>query len=167
MNNPTVDIREYSAEYQTQVMNLILQIQQQEYQISITREDQPDLLEIETFYQKGIGNFWVAVANEKVIGTIALLDIGEEQAALRKMFVARNYRGKVLQASSRLLHQALEGAREKAVNDIYLGTTPQFVAAHRFYEKNGFVSVTREELPDAFPMMKVDTKFYHRTTPFA
>lgn len=89
MNNPTIDIQEYTAEYQSRVIRLILQIQQQEYQISITGEDQPDLLEIETFYQKGIGNFWIALADEEVVGTIALLDIGEEQAALRKMFVAK------------------------------------------------------------------------------
>ncbi|WP_336780865.1 GNAT family N-acetyltransferase [Paenibacillus illinoisensis] len=167
MNNPTINIQEYTAEYQSQVIRLILQIQQQEYQISITREDQPDLLEIETFYQKGIGNYWIALADEEVVGTIALLDIGEEQAALRKMFVAKNYRGKELQVSSRLLYQAFQWAKEKAVHDIYLGTTQQFVAAHRFYEKNGFVSVTREALPDAFPVMKVDSKFYHHTTPFA
>ena len=55
MNNPTINIQEYTAEYQSQVIRLILQIQQQEYQISITREDQPDLLEIETFYQKESG----------------------------------------------------------------------------------------------------------------
>ncbi|MBY0216347.1 GNAT family N-acetyltransferase [Paenibacillus illinoisensis] len=167
MNNPTINIQEYTAEYQSQVIRLILQIQQQEYQISITGEDQPDLLEIETFYQKGIGNFWIALANDEVVGTIALLDIGEEQAALRKMFVAKNYRGKELQVSRRLLHQAFQWAKEMAVHDIYLGTTQQFVAAHRFYEKNGFVSVTREALPDAFPVMKVDSKFYHLTTPFA
>ncbi|MGF9697954.1 GNAT family N-acetyltransferase [Paenibacillus sp. MABNR03] len=167
MNSPTIDIKEYSSKYQSQVLDLILQIQQQEYHVPITREDQPDLLEIETFYQKGNGNFWVAVANDEVVGTIALLDIGGANVALRKMFVAENYRGKILQVSSRLLHQAFQWARENSVNDIYLGTTQQFVAAHRFYEKNGFVSVTREELPDAFPLMKVDTKFYHHTTPFA
>ncbi|MFS0870309.1 GNAT family N-acetyltransferase [Paenibacillus xylanilyticus] len=167
MNSPNIDIKEYSSKYQSQVLDLILQIQQQEYHIPITREDQPDLLEIETFYQKGNGNFWVAAANDEVVGTIALLDIGEANIALRKMFVAENYRGKTLQVSSRLLHQAFQWARENAVHDIYLGTTQQFVAAHRFYERNGFVSVTREELPDAFPLMKVDTKFYHHTTPFA
>ncbi|PYY29941.1 GNAT family N-acetyltransferase [Paenibacillus illinoisensis] len=167
MNNPTIEIQEYSTKYQSKVVHLILQIQQQEYQISITGEDQPDLLEIETFYQKGSGNFWIALADEEVVGTIALLDIGEEQAALRKMFVAKNYRGKELQVSSRLLYQAFQWAKEKAVHDIYLGTTHQFVTAHRFYEKNGFVSITREELPAAFPVMKVDSKFYHHTTPFA
>jgi hypothetical protein len=33
-------------------------------------------------------------------------------------------------------------------------------AARRFYEKNGFAEVDVSQLPAAFPVMKVDTKFY-------
>ena len=38
--------------------------------------DQPDLLQIPQFYQSGAGNFWVALDGEEVVGTVALLDIG-------------------------------------------------------------------------------------------
>ncbi|MDA2424244.1 GNAT family N-acetyltransferase, partial [Bacillus cereus] len=44
--------------------------------------------------------------------------------------------------------------------DIYLGTTVKFLAAHRFYEKNGFESVSIDELPKNFPVLQVDKKFY-------
>jgi len=153
-------LKKYSNEYQTQIVDLILQIQQNEFQIPITKEDQPDLFDIEGFYQNGSGNFWVAVFEDTVIGTIALLDIGNGNVALRKMFVEPNFRGKLFNVSSQLLHHAIEWAAGKSVKEIYLGTTLQFVAAHKFYEKNGFVSIREDELPVGFPIMKVDKKFY-------
>jgi hypothetical protein len=41
-------------------------------------------------------------------------------------------------------------------------TTAKFVAAHRFYEKSGFAAIPKTDLPAAFPVMSVDTKFYVR-----
>jgi len=41
-----------------------------------------------------------------------------------------------------------------------LGTTPEFLTAHRFYEKNGFSLIDLEDLPESFPRMDVDTRFY-------
>ncbi|MGO7422080.1 GNAT family N-acetyltransferase, partial [Rhizobium ruizarguesonis] len=42
----------------------------------------------------------------------------------------------------------------------FLGTTDKFVAAHRFYEKNGFTEIAKSALPRTFPLMAVDSKFY-------
>ncbi|MDO6848181.1 GNAT family N-acetyltransferase [Priestia megaterium] len=158
--NESIIIQPYASKYQQQVVDLILHIQQQEYQIPITEKDQPDLFEIENFYQQGNGNFWVAVCNEKVIGSVALIDIGSRQVALRKMFVAKSYRGANFKTSHRLLHTAIAWAKEREVERIYLGTTLQYRAAHRFYEKNGFQHVEKEKLPANFPVMNVDKKFY-------
>ena len=157
-NSPIV--KEYSNEYQAQVLDLILHIQQQEYNIQITKEDQPDLFTIEEFYQTGNGNFWVSICHDKVVGTISLLDIGNRQIALRKMFVDKEYRGAKFKTASLLLNNAIKWAREKTIKEVYLGTTPQFLAAHRFYEKNGFTSIILKDLPENFPVMQVDKKFY-------
>jgi len=159
MNNSPI-VKVYSNEYQAQVVDLILHIQQQEYSIQITKEDQPDLFNIGNFYQTGNGNFWVALCDGKVVGTISLKDIGNDQVALRKMFVAQEYRGAQYKTASLLLNNAIKYAKEKSIKEIYLGTTPQFLAAHRFYEKNGFISVEIEDLPENFPVMEVDKKFY-------
>ena len=78
----------------------------------ITKEDQPDLYDVENFYQKRIGNFWVALDGDFVIGTVALLDIQNHQVALRKMFVAKKYRGKAFKTTSLLLDNAFEWARQ-------------------------------------------------------
>jgi N-acetylglutamate synthase-like GNAT family acetyltransferase len=161
MNRPDqIQIEEFSPKYQEDILNLIVNIQQKEFGIAITAEDQPDLCNIKDFYQNGKGNFWVAVFNGKIIGTVSLRDIGNDQVALRKMFVNKEFRGAGYQVSSKLLDTLLNWARSKKIKEIYLGTTSKFLAAHRFYEKNGFCEVAPAFLPSAFPIMKVDTKFY-------
>lgn len=158
----TIEPYAASAERRDRTADLILNIQHNEYGIPITLEDQPELLEIETFYQTGKGNFWTALHEDEVIGTIALLDIGQDRAALRKMFVKKEFRGGQYAVSKRLLDRAFIWAQQQGLAEVWLGTTPAFLAAHRFYEKNGFTEVTAAMLPPGFPMMEVDKKFYKR-----
>ena len=47
-----------------------------------------------------------------------------------------------------------------AWREILLGTTEKFIAAYKFYEKNGFIEVAKASLPPEFPVMAVDVKFY-------
>lgn len=82
---------EYNESYKDQVIKLILSIQQNEYAIPITLDDQPDLTTIPTSYQTRNDNFWLAIEDDKVVGTIALIDLGRQITTLRKMFVAKNF----------------------------------------------------------------------------
>lgn len=163
MPTELVTIQRYCAEYQRGVVQLILPIQNEEFGIAITAEQQPDLGDIEHFYQQGNGDFWLAQIGDRVVGCIALKDIGERQTALRKMFVAAPYRGREWGVASALLNTLLMHARHRGVEDIFLGTTAKFLAAHRFYEKNGFSEIPVTDLPASFPLMTVDTKFYRLT----
>ena len=142
------------------IVDVILPIQQSEFSIPITLDAQPDLLDIPGFYQKGKGNFWVALHDSEVVGTIALLDIGGGQGALRKMFVKDKYRGLMQGVARKLLRVLLDWCNLHDVGELYLGTTAKFIAAHCFYEKNGFSEIKQSELPVSFPVMSVDTKFY-------
>ncbi len=160
MSLSKIDIQPFSAPYGEGVVALILPIQQAEFDVPVTLADQPDLLNIPGFYQKGQGNFWVALDQGEVVGSIALLDIGEGRAALRKMFVARHHRGAGSGLASQLLQTLLQWSREHGIQEIYLGTTEQFLAAHRFYEKHGFVRIGKAALPMTFAIMGVDTRFY-------
>jgi N-acetylglutamate synthase-like GNAT family acetyltransferase len=155
-----VNIEPYKDRYKKPIAELILQIQNEEFGIPITLEQQPDLFEISQFYQTGNGNFWVAKIADQIIGTIALLDIGNGKGALRKMFVSRNYRGKEFGVGQQLLNHLLEWARQKNLTEIFLGTTEKFIGAQRFYEKNGFIEIQKQTLPPGFPVMDVDVKFY-------
>lgn len=155
-------IEPYRDKWQDPVLNLILHIQRDEFGVPVTAEDQPDLKSIPDFYMRGAGNFWVALDQDNIVGTIALLDIGDRTVALRKMFVAATHRGKAHNVAAALLQSAIDACRANDVRDIYLGTTEHFLAAHRFYEKNSFTEVPKESLPASFPRMRVDTKFYRR-----
>jgi GNAT superfamily N-acetyltransferase len=158
-----IAILPHAPEHTDGVIDLVLPIQQQEFGIPITLEDQPDLLDVAGFYRKGAGDFWVAVDDGKVVGSIALIDIGGGRAALRKMFVAAPYRGASFGMARGLLDTVVAHCLERGVREILLGTTAKYLAAHRFYEKNGFREIRREELPASFPVMAVDSKFYVRT----
>lgn len=160
MTASEIDIQPFSAPYIQGVVNLILPIQQTEFGIPVTLDDQPDLLDIASFYQNGQGNFWIALDSNKVVGSIALLDIGDQRAALRKMFVAKSHRGSGTGIASRLLQALLQWGQEHDIREILLGTTDKFLAAHRFYEKHGFNRIEKSALPTTFPVMKVDTRFY-------
>src|SRR5437016_6842378 len=113
-----INIEEYSGIYYQQVVDVILPIQQEEFNIPIQLDDQPDLKDIPGFYQKDNGNFWVAVINEVVVGTISLLDIGNGQGALRKMFVKAGYRGKEFGVGQALLNALLAWAKQNGFKEI-------------------------------------------------
>jgi N-acetylglutamate synthase-like GNAT family acetyltransferase len=153
-------IETYSISYKNAVADLIVSIQHAEFGIPINLDMQPDLKEISKYYQVNNGNFWIAKMNDEVIGTISLLDIGNRQGALRKMFVNKNFRGKAFGVGKKLLDTLLDWARQKGFSEIFLGTTEKFTGAQKFYEKNGFEEIPKQELPEAFPVMEVDVKFY-------
>jgi N-acetylglutamate synthase-like GNAT family acetyltransferase len=156
----TYQVIAYEEKYQQAIVDLILPIQQHEFNVPITIQDQPDLQNIISFYMKGNGNFWIAVSQEQVVGTIAIVDIGNDKVALRKMFVHRVHRGKEKGVAQALFSTLAAWCKQKEVKEVLLGTIDTMHAAHRFYEKNGFSEVLRTDLPSNFPVMRVDNKFY-------
>ncbi|MBY5549552.1 GNAT family N-acetyltransferase [Rhizobium leguminosarum] len=155
-----VEIRTFTADDADAVLSVVLPIQREEFGIDITADEQPDLRVIPDFYQSGKGQFWVALKDGVIVGTVGLKDIGNNQAALRKMFVSAEVRGSEHGVAARLLDYLFAHARDVGLTDIFLGTTDKFVAAHRFYEKNGFSEIAKSALPRTFPLMAVDSKFY-------
>lgn len=155
----------YAPEHRHGVAELIVPIQRSEFGIDITYEQQPDLADIPGFYQKDGGQFWVALDGNRVVGSVALLDLGDGQGALRKMFVAATHRGAEKCVAAGLLATLLGHARARGLDALFLGTTDKFLAAHRFYEKAGFHRIDPEELPPSFPRMRVDSRFYRLHLP--
>jgi GNAT superfamily N-acetyltransferase len=157
-----VSVTTFRNEHQSEVIQLILDIQRKEFGVPITLDQQPDLTTIREFYQKGNGNFWVALHGNQVVGTIALIDIGSSQVALRKMFVHGKFRGKPYGIGQLLLDTATAWMKEKGVSEVILGTLDIFHAAQRFYRKNGFQEVAKSDLPPNFPAMKLDNTFFKK-----
>lgn len=154
-------IQPIKNECENQIVDLILNIQQKEFNVSITLEDQPDLLDIENFYYKPGGIFLGAFIDEKLVGTIALVKFSKEGAAIRKMFVKKEFRGKEFNIAQQLLEQLIKYSEENGIKDLYLGTVSILEAALRFYEKNNFIRIQKESLPADFPLMKPDNVFCH------
>lgn len=148
----------FSSVYTKEVIKLISSIQKVEYKIDVKLSQQPDLKNISNHYQTNSGNFWVALNSEKVIGTIGLLDLGNQQSAMRRFFVDEAYRGK--KVAKALFYTLLKWSNDIGIGTVFLGTASVFKEAHRFYEKNGFKIITNKELPETFPRMDLDHKYY-------
>ena len=156
-------ITPYRDAFHKPVVDLILSVQQ-EYNVPVTYEDQPDLKNIPAGYQTGSGNLWVALDNENVVGTIALIDRSQQTGVLRKMFVLADYRGAAKGVAKRLLDTLLQWAGDHGIRHIFLGTNTLLPAASRFYEKHGFHLVGNDALPPHVEAirMAVDNRHYHK-----
>ncbi|GEO00891.1 N-acetyltransferase [Novosphingobium sediminis] len=157
---PEITYRPYAKSDEDAVIAHILAIQQGEFAVPVTAEDQPDLRAVAEVYQSGTGGFWVAEMGGRIVGTIGLIGYGANEGALRKMFVAAEARGRDLGVAGRLLDILVDHARASGIVGITLGTIERLHAARRFYEKNGFVLIAPDNLPEGFPRMAVDTHFY-------
>lgn len=155
-------IQPFEEHHSEQLIRLILPIQQIEFNVPITIDDQPDLLNVLSVYRKGSGNFWCAVAEEQIVGSIGLIDIGNNQGAIRKMFVHPDYRGREKRTAQRLLDELTQWCADHQIHEVLLGTIDTMLAAQKFYIRNGFMPVEKSALPVSFPLMKVDNLFFRK-----
>lgn len=158
-----VRIEQIKNESAEAVIDIILPIQQKEFNVPITLEDQPDLLDITANYYDNGGAFWGAKINGEIVGTIAMIKFSPDAAAIRKMFVKKEYRGKEFGIAQQLLETLFTYSKENGITNLYLGTVTVLHAALRFYERNGFIRIDKNNLPAAFPIMNADNVFCQLT----
>lgn len=101
-----------------------------------------DLDYIEEKYS-GRGRFWLAFDNEKLIGTIAIEELDQETAKLKRMFVLPEYQGNGV--GQKLMDVALSFAKDNEYKRIKLNTDRIMKRAHSFYEKNVFVRTGEDD----------------------
>lgn len=140
-----MEIIKYREEYKQQIIDLILHIQNEEAGINLQIGEQPDLLNIPLYYEKNGGEFWIAVENGEVIGTIALMNYGNGNGILKKFFVRADWRSKKLGLA--LFQVLMEKAEGDGYKQLLLDTPSVAKASHRFYEKAGFLKIGKNELP--------------------
>jgi len=92
VRSKNMEIITYREEYRQQIIDLILHIQNDEAKINLSLEEQPDLLDIPNYYEKNGGEFWLAVDDKRVIGTLALMNKGNGNGILKKGFVVKEHR---------------------------------------------------------------------------
>lgn len=154
-----LEIKLVNDTYSKEIIDLVLNIQQKEFNVPITIEDQPDLMQIEDFYFANGGSFWGAFINGELVGTIALVKFDEKAAAIRKMFVKKEFRGKEHGIAQKLLETLIVYCQKNGIEEVYLGTVSILKAALRFYERNHFEIIEKELLPSKFPLMNADNVF--------
>lgn len=162
MKEKHIDINLFEEKYQQQVKDMVLSIQNGEFNLGLTAQRQPDLHDLKAFYNDKGNWLWVATnTKDEVIGTIGLERLNDSQAVLRKMFIKKEYRGKALGLASNLLEILLQEARNQQFKEILLDTPLVTHAAHRFYERNGFELISNDLVPDNYILPKgIKLKIY-------
>lgn len=142
-------ITSYDESMKEEIIRFILFILEGEFQhLGIER---PDLYDIPSYYEK----FWVALEQNKVIGTIALMKNTEHQGFIKRMCVDIKYRGKGL--AQELLSKLIDFANNNSYRELYLSTSANMIAAQKFYDKEGFQKVS--SIPTSFKAIG-DSIFY-------
>ncbi|MEK5035091.1 GNAT family N-acetyltransferase [Paenibacillus sp. FSL R7-0302] len=138
----------YADRYKEEVIKLILHVQNDEYGVGISVEEQPDILDIQSNYIKEGGNFWVALnENGDVVGSIGLQKKTDDIAVLKKFFVYKDYRGKELAIGTGLYEAMLDFAQKHRLSKVILDTPSKATRSHSFYKKVGFKEITKGDLP--------------------
>jgi N-acetylglutamate synthase-like GNAT family acetyltransferase len=137
-----MNIIEYKEDYKKEVINLILYVQNIEFNVGISIDDQPDILDINTNYLK----FWIAIDNNsnKVIGCIGLQE-KNEIGVMKKFFVYKKYRGTGI--GKKLYEKMLEYSKLYGLKNIILDTPSTAISSHKFYIKSGFKEIKKNDLP--------------------
>ncbi|HET6989748.1 MAG TPA: GNAT family N-acetyltransferase, partial [Bacteroidia bacterium] len=146
-------------EFQPAINEMMMRIQQ-EFAEKITSRHSTVIPEV---YQLPDQKYWVAFHEKTVIGTIGIVLHAGHSAVVKRMMVDPGYRGNRFPTAKSLLETCFNWARQHSVQTIYLGTMTQFVAAQKFYVKNGFVEIRKEELPSDYNPNPMDTLFYKLT----
>lgn len=150
MLNSTIEIIPFKEEYQQEVDWLIETIST-EFLEPISTNNINNTLLPPDFYL-------VAVVENKVVGTLTITRLKNNNSVLRKMFLHKNYRGQGI--AQLLLQNIIDWALSNNSKTIYLGTMTQFKTAQNFYEKNHFERISIELLPKDFPINPLDNIFY-------
>jgi N-acetylglutamate synthase-like GNAT family acetyltransferase len=143
-----ITVATFNSTLQQQVIDTILYIQNVEFKVGISLEDQPDLLDIETHYVVPGGQFWVALTPDgRVVGTIGLQAKPGGIGILKKLFVLADYRGKQTQCAAKLFDALLGFARSSGMRTLVLDTPSVATRSHAFYKANGFREIPQTEVP--------------------
>lgn len=154
-----MEIRDYEERFHDEVIDLVLGIQNGEYDLGFTLAEQPDLADIQTTFSGG--GFWVALDEGRVVGCIGLQRKGPYEGVLKKFFVDGSLRGKRVGLS---LYETLEAfCRAEGIAAIVLDTPRVATRSHKFYAKAGFSEITADDLPFPYEYPDRDCLLFLKT----
>jgi len=159
---PEVEIVPFELKHQPMVDDLWLEIGKEFEEPIVTANTKPlkELSRLSNRY------YWVALADNKVIGTIGIVFLKDNVGELKSFFVSKLFRGEDYEVSKKLFQTITFWAMAHNIVTIYLGTMNQFATAQAFYIKNGFTEITKNQLPHDYIINPVEELFYKKELAF-
>lgn len=143
-----------------QLVDLINYCQNIEAKLNIKMAEQDDIFQIDDYYQEKGGNFWIALENNQVVGSIALLPLDNQTAVLKKFFTYPQFRGQPNRLGARLYQQLLSFAKDHNFQRLVLDTPEGETRSHYFYEKQGFKQVEPQNFNAIYPYPDRNSRLY-------
>lgn len=138
-----IKIIPYHERYKQDVIDLVLDTY--ENQLGFIWYERPDIYDIPWFFlSEDYNNFWLAVDDDELIGTVGLIAKDSNLTYLKRMIVKKEFRKQGL--GKKLLDISLDFAREKWFRLIYAWTVEENLGAIAFYRRQGFV--WSEDVPE-------------------
>lgn len=143
MNLVNFKIEEYSDQYKDQIIDHIgnVLVHVGVFPKEALPIDDKDLTMIPEVYF-GKSQFWIALVDETLIGTVAIRDIGGGVAVLNRMFVVPHHHGSGV--GQQLFDRALLHAKKEGFKKLILNSHELMKRAHSFYERNLFIKVGKK-----------------------
>ena len=104
----------------------------------LEESDKKDLLNPDKIVHNG-GQVFFALENQKVIGTVAMINSSDDRFELAKMTVQEDFRGKGI--ANMLMDECLKFAKENKANEIFLISNDSLTIARNLNDKYGFKEV--------------------------
>ena len=104
----------------------------------LEESDKKDLLNPDKIIHNG-GQVFFALENQKVIGTVAMINSSDDRFELAKMTVQEDFRGKGI--ANMLMDECLKFAKENKANEIFLISNDSLTIARNLYDKYGFKEI--------------------------
>lgn len=137
-SNKLFKIITYNDDYKTEVCNFINESMHKF--IGRDYKERPDVLNINDFYIKNAGNFWLAidVKTKQVIGTIALENRDNKYGILKRFYVDEKYQKNGIGSKLYEMFDNYIKTMTK-INKVYLACGDVLKKAHSFYKNRGFI----------------------------
>lgn len=133
----TIEVREARDADASGLIALLKPIFEEYEGVLFVLEEMPELNQIATAFSAAGGQFWCALDNGRVIGSVGWTPAKSGNGIeLKKLYVAKEQRGAGL--ASRLTALVEDAALKRGSEFIDLWSDTKFVTAHGFYQKRGY-----------------------------
>ena len=132
-----ITIRRYRQGEEAEIKGMITSIMTKEYGDDVAAYPASDIDDLSTSYG-GLGEaFFVALDQNKIVGTVGIKKEDDRIALLRRLFVIEPYRSRKI--GLELINHALQFCYEVGYDEVIFKTTSKMTSAIQLCKKRGFV----------------------------